>query len=448
MSDVTLRFRKEAGFAWKIPQIVRVIGAEPPDDMLESERSRVRVLEDGLPLALPHQPHTEIRSLGAGRYSHWTDHVLFSTSDNTSPLTNGRCYELLVGDSRLLVIPPDLPLAEVERLEEELAERRRTASGIDGWVRHHQGSCWRIDLAAAAEELGFAPHSGRPALGLREDGCDLVPDPAGLAALVHGAHGRTVPESPEGLYFTATDGSNPKLNGRTYTLVVDGRTYPLPRSRQAIVLTMPSVAPSPVLADLVRRAAAAGRDRRAARPDADGASAADYRDFLAGLCDVEDCRRVLEIGTEHGHTTKVLVEALGDRLDAFGTIDIVDHCPGMRLPPGAFRLLGDALRADVLTACLARFDHRPIDLLFVDSAHDYASTLSHYAVYAALLRPRFVVLDDIVLNEAMATLWRDLRRVHGPDAVNACDLDPWIRLGDCGFGILDLRADRDRPAGG
>jgi predicted O-methyltransferase YrrM len=440
MGGTVLQFRKDAGFAWKIPYVVRVFGDQPPDDMLASERSRLVVLEDGRPLIAPHQPHTEIRSLGAGRYSHWGDHVLFSTSDNTNPLTNGRRYTVVGGDREALVSAPDLPAEDVDRIERALADRRRTASDVDRWLRHHGGRCWRLDLAGMAAELGFPVPDATAVLSLQENGQDVPTNPGGANAIARSGTGLSV--DPPFIHFAASDGSNPKLNGRSYVLFVDGRPYPVPLSRQARFLTGPTVPPRPALEALVRDAYEAGcrlgEARKGRPPGADALVPAEYRDFLAGLCRSRDCRRVLEIGTEHAHTTRFLLDAIGDDLDVFVTIDIVDHVPDLRLPDGASRFVGDAMRADILSGCLERFGHRPIDLLFVDSAHDYASTLAHYAAYSALLRPRFVVLDDIVLNESMAMLWQDLRRVHGADAVNACDLEPRVRLADCGFGLIDL----------
>jgi hypothetical protein len=54
--------------------------------------SRLVVLENGIPLALAHCGHDEIRKLGQGRYSHWYNTVYFATSDDTDPRTNGRTY--------------------------------------------------------------------------------------------------------------------------------------------------------------------------------------------------------------------------------------------------------------------------------------------------------------------------------------------------------------------
>lgn len=48
--------------------------------------------EDDTPLAPTHALHFRIRSLGGGPYSHWQNRLLFSTSDNTNPNSNGRVY--------------------------------------------------------------------------------------------------------------------------------------------------------------------------------------------------------------------------------------------------------------------------------------------------------------------------------------------------------------------
>ena len=52
------------------------------------------LLEDGVQLGLRNAPHGEIREVGRGRYSFWQDYVLFATSDNSDPRTNGRRYTM------------------------------------------------------------------------------------------------------------------------------------------------------------------------------------------------------------------------------------------------------------------------------------------------------------------------------------------------------------------
>ncbi len=71
-------------------------------------RSGVVLLEDGRPLGTGNSLHDEIRSLGAGRYSHWISSgpttsgavvestLYFSTSDNSDPNENERRYSIRV----------------------------------------------------------------------------------------------------------------------------------------------------------------------------------------------------------------------------------------------------------------------------------------------------------------------------------------------------------------
>lgn len=64
------------------------------DDVEAPRRSPWALLEDGRPLGPSHSAHHAIVASGAGRFSHWEDEVLFSSSDGTSPITNGRTYVL------------------------------------------------------------------------------------------------------------------------------------------------------------------------------------------------------------------------------------------------------------------------------------------------------------------------------------------------------------------
>lgn len=58
--------------------------------------SNCTLLENGKPLPHPSARHAAIRSVGMGRYSHWTAATLyFSTTDNSDPRTNGRSYALV-----------------------------------------------------------------------------------------------------------------------------------------------------------------------------------------------------------------------------------------------------------------------------------------------------------------------------------------------------------------
>lgn len=84
-------FVRERGFAWQVP----LEGLAPFADNADYPcRSMVSLLENGMPLSGPHAAHDDVRNLGGGRFSHWNDTILFSTSDNSNPNDTGRRYDL------------------------------------------------------------------------------------------------------------------------------------------------------------------------------------------------------------------------------------------------------------------------------------------------------------------------------------------------------------------
>lgn len=54
------------------------------------------IFEDGFPLGRGEAQHVDIRAKGKGLYSHWNDHLYFSSSDGTDPRSNGRLYSYRV----------------------------------------------------------------------------------------------------------------------------------------------------------------------------------------------------------------------------------------------------------------------------------------------------------------------------------------------------------------
>lgn len=85
--DTFRHFRHEQGHAYYAP-------ATTP------EEGPVRVLENGVELGPGASMHDKIRNEGGGAFSHWIfeqsgPYVLFSTSDNSDPNSNGRKYEFL-----------------------------------------------------------------------------------------------------------------------------------------------------------------------------------------------------------------------------------------------------------------------------------------------------------------------------------------------------------------
>lgn len=82
-------FVHRRGHAW-FARLERHI--EECDTAEYPRRSRLMLYEDGVPMGFAHAPHAQIESHGGSRYSHWNDHILFSTTDNSDPNSNGRRY--------------------------------------------------------------------------------------------------------------------------------------------------------------------------------------------------------------------------------------------------------------------------------------------------------------------------------------------------------------------
>src|SRR5947208_1885815 len=65
------------------------------NSMETPQRSRALLCENGKLIGTAHSQHADIRDKGAGLFSHWRNEVLFSSSDNSDPNTNGRTYSLV-----------------------------------------------------------------------------------------------------------------------------------------------------------------------------------------------------------------------------------------------------------------------------------------------------------------------------------------------------------------
>lgn len=74
-----------------------VIPGAIADDKDNLEQSVLSLYEDGRSLGPAHSVHRDVLLKGGGRYSFWHHNVrmlLFSTSDNSDPNTNGRTYRV------------------------------------------------------------------------------------------------------------------------------------------------------------------------------------------------------------------------------------------------------------------------------------------------------------------------------------------------------------------
>jgi SAM-dependent methyltransferase len=84
-------FVHDSGYCWvaDLPERARC-----GDNAETGFLSNSILMEDNAPLGPPHALHEAIRTEGRGAFSHWGHQLFFSTSDNSSPQTNGRKYVL------------------------------------------------------------------------------------------------------------------------------------------------------------------------------------------------------------------------------------------------------------------------------------------------------------------------------------------------------------------
>ncbi len=172
----------------------------------------------------------------------------------------------------------------------------------------------------------------------------------------------------------------------------------------------------------------------------------DYYKFLSGFVASLELNRILEIGTHWGGATVAIARGCvfnnqNARPEIF-TIDVTEESDQwLPLQPESAWILkhvGEASRRSAIRAALDFFqpDCR-VDLLFIDSDHSFMPSLIQYATYSTVFLPKFVILDDISLNEEMCALWTLLKRVVPQNCfIVANEVVPQIRDRDAGFGII------------
>jgi hypothetical protein len=82
-------FTHLGGFSYScsLPDLV-----DQADSSEMPRRSRLMLYEDGRMLGLSHSLHNDIVRYGKGRFCHWADYILFSSTDGSDPNTNGKNY--------------------------------------------------------------------------------------------------------------------------------------------------------------------------------------------------------------------------------------------------------------------------------------------------------------------------------------------------------------------
>ena len=164
-----------------------------------------------------------------------------------------------------------------------------------------------------------------------------------------------------------------------------------------------------------------------------------YYFFLAGFVRSQRLTHVLEIGTNYGGSIMSISRGLRDDdiiSSRLATVDIIrKNDEGFKSYPNIERIQGDSLDDGVIEKAVNFFD-KDIDLLYIDSVHEYGHTKKNINIYSGKLKPRYVVLDDIRQCDDMKRLWSQVEKQFGDNAFDASDIS--IRKG-AGFGVLRWR---------
>jgi|GEM_PF-1785751 len=180
--------------------------------------SPVVIYEDGKPLGPAHStPHSDIGAFGHGRFSHWgsgsASILVFSSSDNTDPQTNGRSYWAVKPppppDSG---IAPDVP-GEMHHLQRPFAPLGRSAFAVEARDE------WFSDVADVAGQFD----SSSPVV-IFEDGKPLGPahstPHSDIGTLGRGRFSHWENGGTSVLVFSSSDNTDPETNGRSYWAVL------------------------------------------------------------------------------------------------------------------------------------------------------------------------------------------------------------------------------------
>jgi len=173
------------------------------------------------------------------------------------------------------------------------------------------------------------------------------------------------------------------------------------------------------------------------RSDVDAPTPPRYH-FMAGLVRTMGASRILEVGTFHGGATMALARGVDPLClsPQVATIDVVRlNDEGFQAFPDVHRVIADSLDPTTVHEIGEYFDDH-IDLLFVDSGHDYRQAFENVAIYGNLLKPRVILLDDIYLNRSMRRMWERIVEL-APDST--VDVSEPAQRTNVGYGMIECR---------
>jgi len=170
-----------------------------------------------------------------------------------------------------------------------------------------------------------------------------------------------------------------------------------------------------------------------------------YYYFLAGLVQITQARRIVEIGTHQGGSTLAMAKALEKTGEGkIVTFDVTPFGAQMFKDHDFIKAYTcDANSEKAFNLVAEEFGGKRVDLVFIDAIHQFWPSLLNVLIYGETFAARFIVLDDITFNDEMKRLWELLRMRYGAEnVIDASEVDKQIRLpgGSApGFGVVRCR---------
>lgn len=163
----------------------------------------------------------------------------------------------------------------------------------------------------------------------------------------------------------------------------------------------------------------------------------------AGFVHLINAKKIVEVGTHWGGSTRAMARGFRSLKDSkIVTFDItnfgIDKLQG---EPSIRPYMVDANTEKAVKIVMEEFGRSSIDLAYIDTAHQFWPTIQSFALMGAIFRPRFVILDDIMLNDSMKECWSALVDLYGKDrAIDCVQVVPAIRRSGSapGFGLVRM----------
>jgi len=167
-----------------------------------------------------------------------------------------------------------------------------------------------------------------------------------------------------------------------------------------------------------------------------------YFRFFAGLVHVMGAERILEFGTWHGSATLAFARGWSSAESRLlVTIDRDQpNLEQLSRIPGVKPLTGNTDDPRLMHTVAGLFAPERVDILYYDDPrHLYEAAAMCVGGYALLLRPRVVIIDDILRSTGMRHLWSDLETRWPTRTMALNSYLPALRPEDCDLGFIDFR---------